>query len=159
MSFLKSCSNVFAPLIATSANLSFSEGRFLDVFEFGQVTVFLKKPGVDDKDMANFQPITNLNTIGKILEHLAQNQIHRHIQDTPNFSLLQSAYHALHSTAMTRVVNDLLAATDNKTPSVSLSLNISAIFDTQNHHRLIKRANNLLGLDDLVLEWIRSYSI
>ena len=33
---LKSCSNVFMPLIAMFANLSFSEGRFPVVFNFGQ---------------------------------------------------------------------------------------------------------------------------
>ena len=89
---------------------------FSDVFKFGQVAPLLKTPGTDDKNVVNFRPITNLNTIGKILEHLAQDQICRHIQSAPNFGPLQSAYRALHSTemAMTRVVNDLLAATDNK---------------------------------------------
>ena len=65
---LKSSSDVFAPLIATLANLSSSE-----VLQFGQGTLLLKKSGADDKDMANFRLITNLNTLGKILERLSQN--------------------------------------------------------------------------------------
>ena len=41
---------------------------------------------------------------------------------------------------MIKVVNDLLAALDNKTPSVVLSLDISAAVDTLDHRRLIERA-------------------
>ena len=140
-------------------NLSFSEGRFLDVFKSGQVTLLLKKAWADDKNMANFWPIINMNTIEKILERLAQNQMRLHIQGSPNFSQLQSSYRTLHSTkmAMTIVVNNLLAATDNKTSSVLLSLDISAAFDTLDHHRLIESAKNLFELDEIVLEWLQSY--
>ena len=121
--------------------------------------IHVAKHGAYDTEMANFWPITNLNTIGKMLEHLTQNQICRHIQGSPNFSAPQSAYRAHHSmeAAMTRVVNDLLAAIDKKTPSVLLSLDISAAFDTLDHHRLIEDAKNLSGLDDLVLEWLWLY--
>ena len=82
--------------------------------------------------MSNYRPIANFNTIGKTLERLAMNQLRRHLESTPNGAPLQSAYHAFHSTetAMTRVVCDLLTATDNKTPAVLLSLDISAAFDT-----------------------------
>ena len=60
---------------------------------------------------------------------------------------------------MTSVVNDLLAATDNKSSSVLLSLDIIAAYDTLDHRRLVECAKNLFGLDDIVLEWLRSYLI
>ena len=129
------------------------------MFKFGQVTPLLTKPGADDKDMVNCWPTTNLNTIGKIIERLSQNQIRRLIRDSPNVGPLQSAYRALHSTetAVTRVVNDLLSATDIKTPSVLLSLDINAAFDILDRRRLSsKRSKNLFGLDDIILEWLRS---
>ena len=84
-------------MIAKLANLSLSEGRFSDMFKFGQDTPLLKKPGADDKDMANFRPTTNMNTIGKIVERLTQYQIRRHLKDSPNFGQLQSACRALRS--------------------------------------------------------------
>ena len=110
-------------LFATLSNISFPEGRFPDVFKFGEVTPLLKNPRTDDKDMANFRHITNKNTSSKILESLSQKQIRHHIQGSANFGPLQSAYRLLHSmeTAMMKVVNDLLAATIIKTPSVLLS--------------------------------------
>ena len=87
-----------------------------------------------------------------------QNQIRRHIQGYQNFSTRQSAYRVFHSmeTAVTRVVNDLLAASDKKTSSLLLFDIISA-FDTLDHYRLIEHAKNLFGLDYLLLEWLRSY--
>ena len=80
--------------------------------------------------MSNFRPITNLNTIGKILEHLAMKQLRQHSDHSPNLGHLQSSYRALHSTetAMTKVVSDLLSAVDGGEPSALLSLYISAAF-------------------------------
>ena len=45
--------------------------RFLhDALKCGRVSPLLKKPGLDQADMANFRPITNLPTVSKILEKL-----------------------------------------------------------------------------------------
>jgi hypothetical protein len=109
--------------------------------------------------LANYRPITNLNTIGKILERLAKNQLQEHLRLSPNLNTLQSAYQSLHSTetAMTKVVNDLLTATDSGKPSILLSLDISAAFDMLDHTRLLQRATELFGLDDNVINWLKSY--
>ena len=43
---LKDCSDVFGPIIARIANLSFTEGKFADMFKVGQVLPLLMKPGL-----------------------------------------------------------------------------------------------------------------
>ena len=156
---LKQCSDVFATLICRLANLSFSEGVFPDIFKVGQVTPLLKKPGASTNDPANYRPITNSNTIGKILERLAQRRIREHLSLSPNHGTFQSAYRALHSTetAMTRVVNDLLTAVDSGKPSVLLSLHISTTFDTMDHGRLLRRCSEVFGMSGQVCDWLRSY--
>ena len=58
---------------------------------------------------------------------------------------------------MTRVVSDLLTATDSGSPSVLLSLDISAAFDTLDHRRLLAQAKDLFGFDCVVLRWLASY--
>ena len=58
---------------------------------------------------------------------------------------------------MTRVVIDLLSTADSKTPSVLLSLDISAAFDTLDHRRLLDRSEELFDFDDTVLQWLNSY--
>ena len=129
------------------------------MFKFGQIRQLLKKPGASTSDMSNFRPITNLNTIGKILERLAMKQLRRHSDQSPNLGHLQSAYRALHSTetAMTKVVSDLLSAVDSGEPSALLSLDISAAFNTLDHHRLLSRAHELFRFSDMVLKWMQSY--
>jgi Reverse transcriptase (RNA-dependent DNA polymerase) len=117
----------------------------------------IEKPGANTSDLANYRPITNLNTISKILESLAKNQEHLHL--SPNLNTLQSAYRSLHSTemAMTKVVNDLLMATDSGKPFIPLSLDISVAFDMPDDTRLLQRATELFGLDDNVINWLKFY--
>src|SRR5664279_1281288 len=67
-SVLKRCSIVFAPLIAKLANLSFDQGQFPVQFKEAQVTPLLKKVGLDVTDPASYRPLSNLNTISKIIE-------------------------------------------------------------------------------------------
>jgi hypothetical protein len=76
------------PLICRLANLSFTEGIFPEIFKVGKITPLLKKRGADINDPANYRPITNLNTIGKILERLAQVQLRQHLLKSPNYNTL-----------------------------------------------------------------------
>ena len=78
--------------------------------------------------------------------------------NSPKLGSQQSVYRTLHSTetAMTRVVSDLLTATDSGSPSILLSLDISAAFDALDHLRLLERAKDLFGFDRVVLRWLAS---
>ena len=64
-SILKSCSTVFAPIIARLANLSFA-GVVPSSFKLACVSSLLKKPGLT----CDYRSISNLNTISKVLERL-----------------------------------------------------------------------------------------
>jgi len=61
------------------------------------------------KDPVNYRPITNINTINKIFERLANKQLQEHLPLSPNFNTFQSAYWSFHltETAKTKVINDL----------------------------------------------------
>ena len=126
------CVEVTAPLITRLANLSFNSGVFPADLKLGRVTRLVKKPGLDKSDMSNFRPITNLNALSNVLEKLVFSRLRPHIMLTGNFSEFQSAYRAGHSTvtALLRVVNDVMTATDKKQATVLLSFDISAAFDT-----------------------------
>ena len=102
--------------------------------------------------------ITILNTIGEILDHLALEQLRRHLECSLNIGQLKSAYRLIHITknAMSRVMNDLLTAANSKSPSVLRSLDVSAVFDTLDHHRLL-RIKELFGSGYFVLEWLQLY--
>jgi len=63
VAILKSCCNIFAPVIARLAYLSFHEGVFPTTFKTASVTPILKKKGLDEANLTNYRPISNLNTI------------------------------------------------------------------------------------------------
>ena len=72
-SILKDGCDVFGSLIAMLANQSLSQGKFLTMFKVSQVTSPPKIPGIYVN--SNSRWITNVNTIGKILERLTRSEI------------------------------------------------------------------------------------
>ena len=58
---------------------------------------------------------------------------------------------------MTIVINDLLVNVDSGSPSLWLSLDISAAFDALNHERLLQRAKDLFGITGHINLWLASY--
>src|SRR5208282_4178802 len=69
-SVIKRCSEVFIPIITHLANLSFTVGVFPTLFKRAQVTPLFKHAGLDTNNPSNFHPISNLNTIFKLIERL-----------------------------------------------------------------------------------------
>ena len=97
-SLLKSCTDIFAPIIAHLANLSFDQGQFPTKFKLAQVLPLLKKPGADRSQPVNYRPISNLSTISKLMERLVLCRLRPHLLSSGNFNSLQSAYRTGHST-------------------------------------------------------------
>ena len=106
-SALKTCIDVFAPIIARLARLSFSEGKFPEHYKSASVTPLLKKKGVDIDDVTNYRPISNLHTISKIVERIFMSRVLAHVERSPCFNKYQSAYRRGHSTetALFRTLN------------------------------------------------------
>jgi len=156
---LKSCADVIAPLITHLVNASFIEGVFPQHFKLAQVTPLLKKVGLDADDPANYRPISNLSTIGKIIERLALRMLTPHIILSGNFNPLQSAYRKMHSTetALMKIMDDLYRIVDEKKAAVLIGLDLSAAFDTIDHRLLISRLKDRFGVAGSALNWLDSY--
>jgi len=65
---LRASVDVFAPVLARMANLSFDQNCFPKLFKAAHVLPLLKKPGLDKEQMSNYRPISNLSTVSKVLE-------------------------------------------------------------------------------------------
>jgi len=76
---LKSCSDVFAPVIARLANLSMQTGKFPASHKRAQVLPLLKKAGLDSSSPENYRPISNLPTVSKVLERLVLTRLRPHL--------------------------------------------------------------------------------
>jgi len=160
-SLLKSCSKCFSPIIAELANRSFTQGSFPTELKIAQVTPLLKKHGLNPSDPSNYRPISNLNTIGKLLERLALSRLRPHIITSPNYCQTQSAYRPGHSTetALLDIINRLAVSAGSRRTSLLCTIDLSAAFDTVNHNKLGERLKTDFGLDATVGAWLRSYLI
>jgi hypothetical protein len=158
-SLIKACPSVFSELIATLANLSFKQGCFPTAFKCASVTPLLKKAGLDASLPCNYRPISNLNTISKIIERLFLNRIQPHIFASSNFNQHQSGFRPSHSTetALLSILDSIYTSSDSGNPTLLVSLDLSAAFDTIDHSTLLHRLRTSFGVTGAPYKWIESY--
>ena len=98
---------------------------------------------MDASDPANYRPISNLNTISKVIERLCLARLAPHVAARGRFNPMQSAYRKQHSTetALLKILDDLYRIVDDGRSAVGLliGLDLSAAFDTIEHDILINR--------------------
>ena len=152
-SLLKSCADTFSILISRLANLSFTQATFPSKFKLALISLLLETTGLPKSDLANFRPISNLNTIGKILERLALSRLFSHVSKSPSFSPLQSAYRKFHSTetALLKLTNDNMENIDSGKITILTALDMSAAFYTLDHITLLHRLHHTFGLSGYVI--------
>uniref|UniRef100_A0A669FAZ4 Reverse transcriptase domain-containing protein n=1 Tax=Oreochromis niloticus TaxID=8128 RepID=A0A669FAZ4_ORENI len=151
------------PLINASnlnmINLSLIIGHVPQAFKVAVVKPLLKKPSLDPAVLDNYRPISNLPFISKILERVVVKQLTDHLQRNGLFEAFQSGFRAQHSTetALVKVTNDLLMASDSGLISVLVLLDLSAAFDTVDHNILLERLEHAVGITGTALQWFVSY--
>ena len=97
-SLLKSFPDLFGSIISTLTNKTFEQGIFPSSFKSAQVKLILKKKGLDANNLSNYRPISNLNTISKLIERLFFARLKRHIDNSGMFNPMQSGFRSGHST-------------------------------------------------------------
>ena len=154
---LKEGTPSIAPLVALIVNESMQTGVLPQDLKEALVKPMLKKANLDLIDK-NYRPVSNLEFMGKTLEHAVTSRLTQHISDNL-MEAMQSAYRSGHSTetALIKVKVDLLHATDHHKVACLVLLELSLTFDTANHHMLLPRLEDCFGIKETALEWIRSY--
>ena len=103
----------------------------------------------------NYRPVSNLKYLSKLIEHVIAQNLNEHLTRNDIVEPMQSAYRKAHSTetALVRIQNDILRATDNKEVTILHLLDLSAAFDTVNHAILINRLEKSVGIKGDALNW------
>ena len=153
------CADTFAPYLTNVINTSLSTGKVPDLYKLAIVNPLLKKNGLDESDLNNYRPVSNLNFFSKVLERIVLAQLLRHLKSNNLETVYQSAYKACHSTetALLKVSSDILDSTDQNEICILTLLDLSAAFDTINHNIMISRLHTTYGLSGTVMEWFKSY--
>ena len=123
------------------------------------MTPLLKKHGLNADDPANYRPISNVNTVSKLLERLVVSRVISHVSSSPSFDAVQSAYRRQHSieTALLKITNDTYAVFDTHQSTILAALDQSAAFDCIDHRIMISHLQHTFGVTDLMLSWFVSY--
>ena len=156
---LKEVLTQIGPSLLNMINISLVTGYVPQSFKVAVIKPLLKKPTLDPGLLANYRPISNLPFLSKVLEKAVAKQLCDFLHNNNLFETFQSGFRAHHSTetALVKVTNDILIALDNGLLSVLVLLDLSAAFDTIDHHILLQRLEHLVGIRGAALGWFESY--
>ena len=147
------------PVVTRMINESLTTGVVPADFKESHVVPRLKKPGLDPDVMKHFRPVSNLPFIGKILEKVAVKQLNSYLLENDLHDPFQSAYKQKHSTetALLKVTTDIAQMMDDGDAALLVLLDLSAAFDTIDHHILLNRLQQDFGICNTALAWMCSY--
>ena len=156
---LKKCINLLLPAILHIVNLSLSLGYLPDFLKKACVSPLIKNENLDNDNIKNFRPESNLPFLGKIIEKCVFLQINTYLCENSLYGYSQSAYKSSYSceTALVKMHNDSLSILDAKSNAVVLLFDLSAAFDTVNHDLLLSKLSTEFGFSDVALEWFSTY--
>ncbi len=127
-------------------------------FKQAAVQPLLKKPSLDPFVPQNYRPISKFPFVSKLLEKVVANQLSSYLAANNIGDKFQSGFWKNHSTetALLKVTNDIMMASDSGKCSVQVLLDLS-IFDTVDHHLLLGRLRDWVGVTGTALAWFASY--
>ena len=157
--FLSQVMDSVGPCLLPIINSSLTTGCVPDYFKTACVTPLLKKPNLDPSLHHNYRPVSKLPFISKILEKIVSSQLLAALEENFIFDKFQSGFRKYHSTetALLKVTNDLLMASDSGLCPVLVLLDLSAAFDTIDHGILLNRLRHWVGVSGTALKWFYSY--
>ena len=151
--------DMLLPVWVKIINQSLASGDFEGALKEAVVNPLLKGHGLDFDHKNNFRPISNLQFLGKLTERVVLSRLNDHMSRIGCTLPNQYGYKSGHNTEslIVKITNDLLIASDSKTATVLILLDLSAAFDTIDKHKLLQILFSEIKIAGNALKWFRSY--
>ena len=106
----------------------------------------------------NYRPVSNLCFLSKVIERAVVSQTMDHLNHNNIIDPYQSAYRRFHSTEtlLTHLHDQVIQHVEDHKVVILVLLDMSAAFDTVDHHLLLQRIQSA-GITDSALSWFSSY--
>lgn len=153
---LKLCCPYIIPYVTHIINICITESVFPLCWKHAIIRPLPKVTSpVEFKDL---RPISLLPALSKVFEKIIFRQLSEHLTANNLLPTVQSGFRAGYSctTAMLKVTDDILSATDRGDLTIMVLLDYSKAFDTVNHKTLLEILT-LIGLEDLSITLMRAY--
>jgi len=108
----------------------------LQDFKIAQMWPLLKSPGLDMEQMSSYWPLSILTSVLKVIKQLVLSRLRHYLFSSKRTLHGCSRCIALHTSP--HIVNTAYMANDNKKVTVLVNLDISAVFDTFDHHMFVE---------------------
>lgn len=146
------------PLITNIINSSILSGVFLSAWKRSVVKPIPKCNSVEE--LKDLRPISILPVISKVLEKVVYMQMEKFINQENILPKHQSGFRKSHGTetALLKVTDDLLSASDSGMASVLVLLDFSRAFECLNPYLLVAKLS-YYGFSSETCEWFKSYLI
>ena len=154
---LQVSAHLIAPSLTHIFNLSLYSGVLPPDFKLAKITPVFKNKG-KPSELSNYQPISVISSISKILEKTVKIQLINYLKRNNLIESNQFAYIKGKSTqlALHTMTERWLENIDNGNITASCFLDLSKCFDTVSHDLLLNKLGNL-GINNVELSWFKSY--
>ena len=140
---------VIRPSLLHLINLSMATGIYPTIFKLTKIIPILKQ-GKDPAYPASYRPVSNISTIGKLIERAVMDQVTKHIDRHQLTHKDQHGGRSQHSTTtcLGEVIEDARTAQEKGMKVAIVAVDLSAAYDLC-HHGILKNKCRILniGLD------------
>ena len=153
---LKEAADQLAPMLRTIFQASYDQESVPDAWRHADVVPAYKKG--DHSIAANYRPISLTSISCKLMEHILQSSIMRHLDTHGILTDSQHGFRKRRScdTQLLLAIDDLQRALDNNLQVDAILLDFSKAFDKVSHARLAMKLEHY-GITDHNLGWIKSF--
>ena len=138
-------------------NLSQCSGIYPTIMKMTKI-IPIVKTGKDPILPASYRPVSNLSTIGKLLERGVMNQVDSHLRTNGLINKDQHGGRAAHSTTtcLTEITEDVRSAQEEKNHVALVAIDLSAAYDMVNHELLWEKCR-VLNFCSSSLNFLKSF--